>query len=145
MRQCWVIPNGRGEPWVIDTDETKPVYLKNGIPTYKVGEMFNYHLANEPPGEERCQEIEKGCEGYQFTFEDFAEDEEEEDQEQDDEWERFRDKYCKHQRAWLKFDNEEHGVRACCYKDERSATCWADWQKCLKENCPFIRKGEQDG
>lgn len=71
MRQCWVIPNGRGEPWVIDTDETKPVYLKNGIPTYKDGEMFNYHLANEPRGEERCQEIEKGCEGYQFTFEDF--------------------------------------------------------------------------
>lgn len=79
MNKCWVIPNGKGEPWLIDTDESKPVYLKNGIPTYKDGEMFNYHLANEPPGEERCHEIEKGCEGYQFTFEDFMQEEREEE------------------------------------------------------------------
>lgn len=79
MNKCWVIPNGPGEPWLIDTDESKPVYLKDGIPTYKDGEMFNYHLANEPPGEERCHEIEKGCEGYQFTFEDFMQEEREEE------------------------------------------------------------------
>lgn len=79
MRRCWVIPNGKGEPWLIDTDESKPVYLKNDIPTYRDGEMFNYHLANEPPGEERCHEIEKGCEGYQFTFEDFMQEEREEE------------------------------------------------------------------
>ena len=79
MRRCWVIPNGKGEPWLIDNDESKPVYLKNDIPTYRDGEMFNYHLANEPPGEERCHEIEKGCEGYQFTFEDFMQEEREEE------------------------------------------------------------------
>ena len=84
MRRCWVIPNGKGEPWLIDNDESKPVYLKNDIPTYRDGEMFNYHLANEPPGaEERCHEIEKGCEGYQFTFEDFMQEEREEERHQE--------------------------------------------------------------
>lgn len=43
---CWVIPNGKGEPWPIDEDDTKPVYLKDGLPHYADGELFNYHLGD---------------------------------------------------------------------------------------------------
>ena len=73
LMNCWVIPtNAKGEPWKIDEDETKPVYLKHGMPIYKEGELFNYRLSSYLPGEEECQEIEKGCEGYQFSIDDFV-------------------------------------------------------------------------
>lgn len=73
MQRCWVIPNGAGKPWRIDEDETKPVYIKHGMPVYKPGELFNYHLSNTPP-EGYCEELEKTATGYQFTLEDFIQD-----------------------------------------------------------------------
>ena len=65
---CWVIPNGKGEPWPIDEDDTKPVYLKDGLPHYADGELFNYHLANKP-GEE--VELTQDDPDYQFRLEDY--------------------------------------------------------------------------
>lgn len=51
----------------------------------------------------------------------------------------FRD-YCKHQSGSIKFGDDEEASRGCTFKDERSATCWDDWQKCNEQNCPFMKK-----
>ena len=51
----------------------------------------------------------------------------------------FRDKYCIHQSGSITFGDEEEASRGCTYKDEKNATCWADWQKCNEENCPFMK------
>ncbi len=53
------------------------------------------------------------------------------------EW--FRDKYCIHQAGSITFGDDEEASRGCTYKDEKDATCWADWQKCNEENCPFMK------
>ena len=53
------------------------------------------------------------------------------------EW--FRDKYCIHQAGSITFGDDEEASRGCTYKDEKDATCWADWQKCTRENCPFMK------
>ena len=58
------------------------------------------------------------------------------------EFEHFRDNYCGHQSGTLKFDSEEDPVPGCTYKNEVNASCWADWQKCTIENCPFFQKFE---
>lgn len=57
----------------------------------------------------------------------------------------FRDEYCSHPGAYLKFDKDEPSVLACSYKYERRAESWADWQKCTEENCPFMRKLKECG
>ncbi len=54
-------------------------------------------------------------------------------------FETFRD-YCKHQSGSIKFGDDEEASRGCTFKDERSATCWDDWQKCNEQNCPFMKK-----
>lgn len=53
-------------------------------------------------------------------------------------FERFRE-YCKHQSGTYKPEGEENFVRGCTFKNEQSATCWADWQKCNEQNCPFMK------
>jgi len=58
------------------------------------------------------------------------------------EFEHFRDNYCGHQSATLKFDTDEEASRGCAYKNEVSASCWDDWQKCNEENCPFFQRFE---
>ena len=55
----------------------------------------------------------------------------------DFEW--FRDKYCSHQSGSIRFGDEEHFSLGCTFKDEQSATCWNDWQKCNEQNCPFMK------
>ena len=45
---CYVINNKTGKSWLIDTDTSKPVFLKNGLPFYKPDQVFNYHLSNRP-------------------------------------------------------------------------------------------------
>ena len=50
--------------------------------------------------------------------------------------------HCKHQAAYMKFDEDDAPVAACGYKDGKPAQCWADWQPCTKENCPLL-KGEE--
>jgi len=52
---------------------------------------------------------------------------------------RFRE-YCKHQSGSIKFGDDEEVSLGCTFKDERSATCWDDWQKCNEQNCPFMKK-----
>lgn len=56
-------------------------------------------------------------------------------------FDRFRD-YCKHQSGSIKFGDDEEASRGCTFKDEKPATCWSDWQKCNRENCPFLKRGE---
>lgn len=58
------------------------------------------------------------------------------------EFEHFRDNYCGHQSATLNFDTDEEASRGCAYKNEVSASCWDDWQKCNEENCPFFQRFE---
>ena len=62
-----------------------------------------------------------------------------EDNGSDFDFETFRD-YCKHQSGSIKFGDDEEASRGCTFKDERSATCWDDWQKCNEQNCPFMKK-----
>ena len=57
------------------------------------------------------------------------------------EWERFRDLYCKKQMAYRSFAKGEPAVKACCFRNERNAKQWSEWQKCTYNNCPFL-KGE---
>lgn len=54
-------------------------------------------------------------------------------------FEDFRDNYCDHQRAYLRFEGDEEAVKACSYKNECPSRSWTDWQKCTLENCPFFR------
>ena len=58
------------------------------------------------------------------------------------EFEHFRDKYCGHQSGFRKFGEDEEPAAGCTYKDEKSASCWKDWQKCTIENCPFFKRFE---
>lgn len=58
-------------------------------------------------------------------------------------FERFRD-YCKHQSGSIKFGDDEEPSRGCTFKDEKSASCWDDWQKCNRANCPFLKGGTND-
>lgn len=53
-------------------------------------------------------------------------------------FEAFRD-YCKHQSGSIKFGDDEEPSRGCTFKDEKTATCWDDWQKCNEQNCPFMK------
>lgn len=53
-------------------------------------------------------------------------------------FERFRS-YCKHQSGSLRFGDDEEASRGCTFKDEKTATCWDDWQKCNEQNCPFMK------
>lgn len=52
-------------------------------------------------------------------------------------FEKFR-QYCKHQMGSIVFEGDEEASPGCTYKDEISATCWDDWQKCNEQNCPFM-------
>lgn len=58
------------------------------------------------------------------------------------EFEHFRDKYCGHQSGTKTFGDEKEPALGCTYKNEVSASGWADWQKCTLENCPFFQKFE---
>ena len=51
----------------------------------------------------------------------------------------FRDKYCKYQGAILKFGEGGDAVPGCCFKDEKLAQSWDDWQPCTAENCPIVK------
>lgn len=55
-------------------------------------------------------------------------------------WSEFRDKYCKHQGAILKFGEDRDVVPGCCFKDEKLAQSWYDWQPCTAKNCPAMKK-----
>lgn len=48
--------------------------------------------------------------------------------------------YCKHQSGSIRFGDDEEASLGCTFKDEKSATCWDDWQKCNEPNCPFMKK-----
>ena len=56
-------------------------------------------------------------------------------------FDRFRS-YCRHQMGRLKFGDDEEASPGCCFKDEKPARNWDDWQKCNYENCPFFKKGD---
>lgn len=77
MTDCWVISTKTNKAWLIDTDETKPVYLKDGLPHYQDGELFNYRLSNTPPegtakpGE--WQDADPNAPLYQTNIFDFME------------------------------------------------------------------------
>ena len=47
--------------------------------------------------------------------------------------------YCKHQMSRIKFDDDEFASDACCFKDEKAATCWDEWQRCNEQNCPYMK------
>ena len=53
-------------------------------------------------------------------------------------FDRFQ-QYCRHQAAYMHFDNEENAVKACGFKNATPAKTWSDWQRCLQENCPFYK------
>ena len=57
----------------------------------------------------------------------------------------FRDEYCSHANAYLRFEKDGPTELACSYKNEQSAKTWDDWQKCTEENCPFMRKLKESG
>ena len=65
-----------------------------------------------------------------------------------EEWEHFRDNYCKHQMGRMRFDNEGNKtddkafdvVAGCCYKNVRDSQGWQDWGPCTFESCPFIHQ-----
>ena len=48
--------------------------------------------------------------------------------------------YCKHQMGSIVFNGDEDPSMGCTFKDKKSATCWADWQKCNEQNCPFMEE-----
>ena len=52
-------------------------------------------------------------------------------------WEKFRDLYCRHQMAYLRFGDDEQASKACSFKNGKPAQSFDDWQKCTEENCPF--------
>lgn len=54
-------------------------------------------------------------------------------------FDRFRE-YCRHQNAVMRFDDDDEAVMACSFKDGKMATCWADWQRCKRDNCPFYKE-----
>lgn len=59
---------------------------------------------------------------------------------------RFAEDYCIHRGAKLSPGKDEEGrplpaIWHCGFKNERPAKCWADWQPCNEENCPFIHGG----
>lgn len=45
---AWVIDNRTDDCWRIDTDPTKPIYLKEGFPEYDPERMLDYRLSNRP-------------------------------------------------------------------------------------------------
>ena len=54
-------------------------------------------------------------------------------------FDQFRE-YCKHQSGSIRFGDDDEPSRGCTFKNEKTATCWADWQKCNRDNCPFMKK-----
>ena len=58
-------------------------------------------------------------------------------------WTEFRDKYCKHQMAILRFTEDGPAGKACCFKNGKNAINWSDWQECTEENCPALKGGKQ--
>lgn len=70
FRDCWVINNKTGDCWRIDEDDSKPIYLKNGWPTYDRSRMMDYRLSNYPSEEYR--EKHKEADG-QMSIYDFME------------------------------------------------------------------------
>ena len=79
-------------------------------------------------------------EGYQMTIFDYLSKDEHM-------WNHFRDNYCSHQSATIRFDSNGHCSnnkddsfkKGCAFKDENTAHCWDDWQVCNYENCPLIK------
>lgn len=55
-------------------------------------------------------------------------------------FEHFRDNYCGHQSGYMEFEEGKGAVAGCSFKDEKSASCWEDWQPCTLENCPFFKR-----
>ena len=53
-------------------------------------------------------------------------------------FDRFRN-YCKHQSGTFKPEGSEEYVKGCTFKNEKNATCWADWQECSRANCPYLK------
>ena len=107
------------------------------------GQMTIYDFVPKPKKEvsaEKCTGCEymvwlhrggagiRGCdraEGCRYTFN----------------WVKFRDLYCRHQMAYIKFGDDEYASAACNFKDGKAAQCWDDWQKCTEDNCPFRKQG----
>ena len=68
-----------------------------------------------------------------------------------EEWERFRDEFCKKQGGYMRFD--ENGrvtnnkdfevVKGCCFTNKNIKEPWDNWQPCTFDNCP-LRKERKD-
>ena len=43
-----MIENKTDDCWLIDDDNTKPIYLENGFPKYDKARMMDFRLSNHP-------------------------------------------------------------------------------------------------
>ena len=59
-------------------------------------------------------------------------------------FDRFKESYCRHMQAYIKFEEDGPAVAACSFKDGKKAQCWSDWQPCNYENCPFFHMPEDE-
>ncbi|MBP5424292.1 MAG: hypothetical protein J6Y78_17810 [Paludibacteraceae bacterium] len=69
FRNCWVINNKTDDCWLIDDDNTKPIYLENGWPKYDKERMMDYRLSNHPSEKYLSQQSDG-----QLSIFDFMED-----------------------------------------------------------------------
>lgn len=59
-KNCWVI-NVKNplDCWLIDEDNTKPIYLENDFPKYDRSRMMQYRLCNHPSEEYQAKHPQK--------------------------------------------------------------------------------------
>lgn len=68
FRNAWVINNKTDECWLIDEDETKPIYLKDGWPKYDMSRMTEFRLSNHPSEKYQLEHQDDEIDGQMSIF-----------------------------------------------------------------------------
>lgn len=77
--ETWIKDLKTNKVWKLDGDKTKLVYEQDGHPIFKLSDIGRFRFYPCDPDheaefrEERCKEIERNSEGYQFDIFDFKE------------------------------------------------------------------------
>lgn len=75
--ETWIKDLKTNKVWKLDGDKTKLVYEQDGHPIFKLSDIGRFRFYPCDPDktdefrEERCKEIERNTEGYQFDIFDF--------------------------------------------------------------------------
>ena len=71
----WVKDLETGEKWILDEDQSRKVYQKDGSTVFKLCEIssFRFYPCDPDAPEKHCHEIEMASEGYQFDIMDYLE------------------------------------------------------------------------